>query len=661
VPAVILPSPAQYSVSGGGSHCAGTITPHIWIMQTDPVSTGTLYFLWRIQLPNDILVATISGNGGSYDFGSQPDGSYYVTAMLPTGCTATMIGSVTVTPLPIPTVSIGHTGSLTGCGSVTTTLSTPSEVNTSYQWYKDSVAILGATSNTYTATVTNGTEVFVCVASNTYGCSNSDFVIVTANPLPTPFAVSTPNGTNFCAGTSGVVNLVGSVIGDTYGITGSATQVAGTGSTLQWNTGITTTGTFTVTATTSYGCTATMGSVYMVADPLPTAASVIAGPTSVCANSIVTYTTASILYADSCIWSVPNGATILNGQGTTSVTVQMGTVGGAVGVYGKNDCGSGQATTINVTVNQAPTLNVTANPADICAGGSTTLTATSNGTSFAWSGGGNTQSIITSPTATTTYYVTVTGSNTCTATGNVTVNVHSLPAVSLTLTEDNFCMDVNSAVISGGLPTGGAYSGTCVFGSNTIYPPVSGPGTWVITYTYTDSYGCSADATDLLTINALPVVSFYNITGQVNTDTPPFDLNGFVMPQGGTFSGAGMVGSMFNPATAGAGTHMLTYEYTHPITGCSASQIQYVTVTGISGIEDASTAGILIYPNPTDGVLNIALGDIEATDIQLFDLQGKMMYSGTETVIDLTGVPAGIYTLRITTEDGIYHSKVVKN
>jgi hypothetical protein len=183
----------------------------------------------------------------------------------------------------------------------------------------------------------------------------------------------------------------------------------------------------------------------------------------------------------------------------------------------------------------------------------------------------------------------------------------------------------------------------------------------VITYTYTDSYGCSADVTDLLTINALPAVSFYNITGQVNTDTPPFDLNGFVMPQGGTFSGPGMVGSMFNPATAGAGTHMLTYEYTHPITGCSASQIQYVTVTGISGIEDASAAGILIYPNPTDGVLNIALGDIEATDIQLFDLQGKMMYAGTETVIDLTGVPAGIYTLKITTEDGIYHSKVVKN
>lgn len=663
VPAVILPSPAQYTLSGGGTYCPSS--QNGLPIFTNGSQVGTTIGLYNGSYPGGSQTSGTTGTGNSITFFNQTlAGNYYAIATNSYGCETMMLGTVIINIDAQPVVNVTSNDSLTGCGTVTASLSTPAQTGCTYQWKHNGVNITGATNNTYVATVTSGSEVFSCTVTNGTGCESSDFIIMTANPLPQQFTI-TPSTLTFCQGIGGYVIMPTTITGTSYQLkrfgVNYGTPIMGNGSQHTW-TGLPD-GSYTVEATIiATGCTNMMiGTAMLTMDPLPIAANVIAGPTTVCSNSVVTYTTSNISYADSCIWSVPNGATILNGQGTTSITVHMGSTSGAVGVYGKNDCGSGQPTTINVTVNPAPIFTTTANPADICAGSSTTLSVNTTASAYAWSGGGNTQSITVSPVSTTTYQVTVTGSNTCTATGNVTVNVHSLPAVSLNLTEDNFCMDVNSAVISGGLPAGGTYSGGCIFGSNTIYPPVSGANTWVITYVYTDTYGCSAGATDLLTINPLPVVSFYNITGQINTDTPPFDLTNFVMPIGGVFSGPGMVGSMFDPATAGAGTHMLTYTYEHPITGCSASQIQYVTVSGISGIEDAASAGIIIYPNPTDGVLNIALGDINGVDVQLFDLQGKMMYSGTETVIDLTGVPAGIYTLRITTEDGIYHSKVVKN
>lgn len=47
-------------------------------------------------------------------------------------------------------------------------------------------------------------------------------------------------------------------------------------------------------------------------------------------------------------------------------------------------------------------------------------------------------------------------------------------------------------------------------------------------------------------------------------------------PAGGTFSGQGMNGNSFDPATAGAGTHTITYAYTD--NGCAGSQSQQVIV-----------------------------------------------------------------------------------
>lgn len=406
----------------------------------------------------------------------------------------------------------------------------------------------------------------------------------------------------------------------------------------------------------------------------PNNAGPIAGPTSTCAGASATYAVAPITNATSYMWNIPAGATITSGYGTNQITLQLGTSSGDIMVFGQNGTSFGNGSMINVTVNAAPTVSIVASPADVCAGVSSTLTASSTATSYSWSNSTTGASIQVTPTATTTYTCTV-SNGTCQGTGSVTVNVHAAPNASLNLTQDKACHDIASLQLTGGSPLGGTYSSSgtnIVYGGNVVYPPIQNPGTWTITYTVTDAYGCTGSANDLFSINDIPVVTFDNIGGSLTVNSPDVDLNNYVMPQGGTFSGPGTTSgsSIFSFKTAGAGTHMLTYTYEHPITGCTATQIQYVTIAqgdstgngnGTDGINETTEAKtISIYPNPTTDVITVNGYDIKM--IQIFDLQGKIILSGTETTISMVSFPAGIYMLKAQTEDGnIYHAKVIKN
>lgn len=73
----------------------------------------------------------------------------------------------------------------------------------------------------------------------------------------------------------------------------------------------------------------------------------------------------------------------------------------------------------------------------------------------------------------------------------------------------------------------------------------------------------------------LPVIQFSSF-GNLCLNGSAIQLQ--ASPAGGQFSGTGVTGGQFNPATAGLGTHVITYTYTDPITGCSNAATQSVTV-----------------------------------------------------------------------------------
>ncbi len=528
----------------------------------------------------------------------------------------------------------------------------------------------GMTNDTITVYPSSNTTYSV-IGTAMNGCvDTATFMVIVQTP---PMLYSITGDSTYCAGQSGVIiGLDGSESDCSYKLyDGNNTvmqTVTGTGFPITF--GTYPAGTYTAKGfKNTLGCSSQMnGTLHVTSLPLPLAAGSITGPTTVCQNTVVNYSTMPIANATSYDWSLPNDATITLGQGTSSITVAYGntSVSGDVKVRGHNACGDGPYASLAITVNQAPSLTITASDVDICYGESVTLTANTNATTITWNNGSTANPTTVTPLTTTVYSVTVSTASGCTATGNIMITVHPLPSVSLTLVDDHVCTDVASVELTGGLPLSGTYTAPtgCTIINNILYPPISIIGTYPVTYTYTDPVsGCSANASALIAINPVPAVSFFAVIGPVNTTTPPFDLMQLVSPIGGTFIGDGVVESMFNPTVAGAGTHMITYTYVHPVTGCSASQIQYIAVGGL-GIDEtmAAIAAISLFPNPTEQVLYLNNVDTkELKRVRIVDVMGQTMYT-TSTIteamsIDVSSLAPGTYFISFTNADGFAQGK----
>ncbi|MNE20451.1 hypothetical protein D3C80_1135730 [compost metagenome] len=127
--------------------------------------------------------------------------------------------------------------------------------------------------------------------------------------------------------------------------------------------------------------------------------------------------------------------------------------------------------------------------------------------------------------------------------------------------------------MTGGSPAGGTYSGTGVTGTD--FDPSA--GTQTLTYTYTDANNCTSNATATITVNTAPTASQSAIAA-VCADAGTVALTGG-SPAGGTYSGTGVTGSNFNPAS---GTQVITYSY-----------------TDANGCIDTTTTTITVNPLPT--------------------------------------------------------------
>lgn len=88
-----------------------------------------------------------------------------------------------------------------------------------------------------------------------------------------------------------------------------------------------------------------------------------------CANQTgVSFTCPPLPNTNSYQWTVPSGSTIVSGQGTTSITVNLGANNGKVGVKAFNDCGQSGTTTYSVNLScrlQAEKTDVDDNNIDV--------------------------------------------------------------------------------------------------------------------------------------------------------------------------------------------------------------------------------------------------------------------------------------------------------
>ncbi len=76
-------------------------------------------------------------------------------------------------------------------------------------------------------------------------------------------------------------------------------------------------------------------------------------------------------------------------------------------------------------------------------------------------------------------------------------------------------------------------------------------------------------------------------------------------------------------------------------------------------IEEASSGTIIVYPNPTENVLNIETR--LNVDVEVYDMQGRLVISDTKTKqIDFRSVQNGIYNMIILYDNIRITKRVVK-
>lgn len=137
------------------------------------------------------------------------------------------------------------------------------------------------------------------------------------------------------------------------------------------------------------------------------------------------------------------------------------------------------------------------------------------------------------------------------------------------------CLGSAPLTLIGGTPVGGVYSGSGVI-NGVFFSDSVGVGNHSITYSFTNAGGCTdtVQVPIVVTVGTTPTLS---PLPDACSNEAPFTLTGGT-PSGGIYTGAGVdsLTGIFNPASVGAGTYLLTY--TSNSGGCVAGDTASITV-----------------------------------------------------------------------------------
>lgn len=459
----------------------------------------------------------------------------------------------------------------------------------------------GVSSGTFDPLLTGaGTFSLTYVYTDGSGCTDSAIQTIDVRNLPT-VAHSSP--TNTCQNSGTIVLSGGSPAGGIYrgaGAFGDSTftpSIPGVG-----------TCTLSYIYTDSIGCT---DSVYTTITINAPPVVMLASLSNVCITS-----PAFTLSGGS-----PTGGNYF-GTGITTGTFTPSAAG--AGTHTVYYTYTDPATTCSDTASKAITVVPfpSANIGDTthCAGNPLVLNAGNPGAGYLWSTGATTQTI--SLTGSDTVSVTISYGSGCVATHTAIATFVAPPTPYIG--EDIDACENSTVVLS--VCAGGYSAYTWCNGGGTLCSITAlNSGTYCVTVT--DANGCTATDSINVTLNPLPAVSFSLTTTFICLNAPSFTLTGG-SPAGGLYSGTGVSAGMFDPAVAGAGTHIVTYSYTDTTTGCTNNATQMITV-GCVGLNDeiANSNFVKLFPNPANTKVSI-VHEREVSDelIVVMDLQGKKVY-----------------------------------
>ena len=679
-------TPANPTICSGGSGTSLTAST--------TGSTGTITYAWS---PATGLSAT---TGASVTANPTFTTTYTVTATATDGsCTNTATKQVTVTVLTpnAGTVSVtpaNPTVCSGGSGTSLTASTTGSTGTITYAW-SPATGLNTTSGATVTANPTNTTTYTVTATATDGSCTATATKQVTVTVL-TPSAGTitvTPANPTICSGGSGTT-LTASTTGNTGSVTYAWTPETGlsatSGATVTANP--TNTTTYTVTATATDGsCTATATKQVTVTVLTPSAGTITVTPANptICnggsVNLLASVSGGVGTYSYS--WSPATGLdntqySLVSASPTTTSTYTVNVTASLT----QNDvtCTAEGTQQVTVTVNTpvAGTISVSGNTA-LCAGSSTSLTASSTGNvgtmSYEWTPSTGLSSttgatVTANPTSNQTYYITATATNevngvscTATASGSVYLTVTQLPAITEPANKNqtvcagspinaiHFICE-NGTASASNLPDGLTFNAATGFINGT--PTES--GTYTITVSSTDCG--TVTATGTITVNT-PAVTLQNMTmdpvcaGQTISlsatlsGTPTGDVTySWSGPNG--FTSTEQNPEIANATSVNAGSYSVTATATNVVNGvtCTATSIKNVTVTipsphvALQNIDNQTIcAGNQLTLNAYKSGTSTGTVTYQWSGPNSFTATGNYCYRPNVTAAD-----AGIYTVTAT-------------
>ena len=154
-----------------------------------------------------------------------------------------------------------------------------------------------------------------------------------------------------------------------------------------------------------------------------------------------------------------------------------------------------------------------------------------------------------------------------------------------------------------------------------------------VNYTTLNVFGCDSAVTVYLTVNH-SVAAEDSLT--LDSSQLPYDYQGISITDSGDYT-----------------VTLATSE------GCDSTVTLHVSVnqTGIAEIGDLQ---LVVYPNPTEGVVTIETPVVGEIAVEVFDVTGRVVLSSGQRKVDFSMLPSGTYTMRITMPNATAIRKVVR-
>ena len=470
-------NPIVFTVNASGTYSQSTsqsvtITP--LSASNSPVSlvaSGTTTFCQggsvTLSAPAGVSAVSWSNGQSGNSLVVTASGTYSATYSTNAGCTITSNPvTVVVNPIPQPVIS-SSSGQMAFCTGGSLVLNATTGAS-GYQWFRNGIAVPGATSSSFTALLPGA---YTVELTTSYGCMGlSSAVQVQEIALPSAI-ISSSAPSPVC-------------VGDTVTLSAPA------GLSYLWSNGDTnqtievwSSGAYTVQVTNSNGCTASGSPIQLAFNPIPTMAITAGGPLSFCLNSSVLLTASPGF--SSYVWN--NGAT------TQSIIV---TASGSYSVTGLTSSGcSTTSSGVTVSVDPLPSVVATAQGSTtFCPGDSVQLMANPGLSNYVWNTGETGPSIWVKAAG--SYSVQADNSTGCTGSSNaISVTLSPVPVTPTIYYSNNANLLISSA------PAGNQWylNGVAIPGadSTTWYPTQNGLYSIIVT----NAAGCSSESAQFNYVN----------------------------------------------------------------------------------------------------------------------------------------------------------------